>query len=117
MKFLVDAHLPAGVAGWLRSEGHDVLRTRDLPARNRTSDDAINELSLRDQRVVVTKDTDFFHALLLHGRQWKLLLIRTGNIGTRELKELFQRHLPAILDALEKNTLVELDRQAVRVVA
>ena len=44
------------------------------------------------------------------------LLIRTGNIRTRDLKSLFQTHLDAIIAALEKNSLVELDRQEVRVI-
>jgi predicted nuclease of predicted toxin-antitoxin system len=72
---------------------------------------------LKEQRVVVTKDSDFYHSHLLHGKPWKLLLIRTGNIRTRELKRLFEQHLPAIVAALERNSLVELDRQAVKVVA
>jgi len=31
---------------------------------------------------------------------YKLLLVRTGNIRTRELKDLFQRNLPAMIAAL-----------------
>ena len=46
----------------------------------------------------------------------KLLLVRTGNIRTRDLKALFARHLPEIIAALELNSLVELDRQTVRVI-
>ena len=60
MKFLVEAHLPPALAAMLRTPGHDVLHTRDLPDQNRTRDGLLNEVSLRDQRVVVTKDTDFF---------------------------------------------------------
>jgi predicted nuclease of predicted toxin-antitoxin system len=66
--------------------------------------------------VVVTKDSDFYHSHLLHGKPWKLLLVRTGNIRTRDLKMLFQTHLTAIAAALEQNSLVELDRQKVQVV-
>ena len=95
----------------------DALHTSQLPARNQTSDQAIKELSLRDQRVVISKDTDFYYSLLLQQRPHKLLLIRTGNMGTRELKALFQKNLPAITQALGSNSLVELDRTAVQVVA
>lgn len=86
MKFLVDAHLPPGLCGLLRAAGHDAIHTSALPAANRTPDEAINQLSERGQRVVITKDTDFYHSHVLFGRPPKLLLIRTGNIGTRELK-------------------------------
>ena len=47
---------------------------------------------------------------------WKLRLIRTGNMSTLELKRLFQAHLPAIVHALEANSLVELHRHSVQVV-
>jgi len=67
-------------------------------------------------RMIVTKDTDFYHSHLLQGRPWKLLLVRTGNIRTRDLKALFQTHLSAIVAALEQNSLVELDRQKVRAI-
>lgn len=116
MKFVVDAHLPPGLCGVLQSAGHDAVHTRSLPAQNRTPDEVINELSIREQRVVITKDSDFYHSHLLHGRPWKLLLVRTGNIRTSELKALFQQHLPAIVAVLDQNSLVELDRQAVKVI-
>lgn len=117
MKFLVDAHLPPGLCNLLQAAGHDAIRTRQLPAGNLTPDSAINDLSAKEKRVVISKDTDFFYSHLLHGKPHKLVLVRTGNIGVRELKELFARHLPRIERALRRHSLVELDRTAVRVVA
>ena len=114
MKFLVDAHLPPGLCGLLQSAGHDAIHTRQLSAQNLTADDIINSLSMQEQRVVVTKDSDFYHSHVLHGKPWKLLLILTGNIRTRDLKSLFERHLPEILSALENHSLVELDWNRVR---
>ena len=117
---LATASLGASVAEFqaaceeLRSE----LDTDSLALwqRDRTTDEILNALSLKEQRVVVTKDTDFFHSHLLQGKPWKLLLVRTGNIRTGDLKALFERHLPEIIAALEQNSLVELDRQTVRVI-
>ena len=51
MKFLVDAHLPPGLCVLLRAAGHDALHTRELAAQNQTPDEVINNLSLKDQRV------------------------------------------------------------------
>jgi len=96
--------------------GHDTVHTRQLTDQNRTPDEEINELSLKEQRVVVTKDTDFYHSHLLHGKPWKLLLIRTGNIRARDLTLLFERHLPTIVAALDQNSLVELDWKSVQVI-
>jgi predicted nuclease of predicted toxin-antitoxin system len=116
MKFVVDAHLPPGLCALLKEAGHDAIHTRHLPARNRTSDDILNELSIMEQRVMITKDSDFYHSHLLYGKPWKLLLVRTGNIRPCDLKAIFQSHLPAIIAALEKNSLVELDRRKVRAI-
>jgi predicted nuclease of predicted toxin-antitoxin system len=116
MNFLVDAHLPPALCGLLRAAGHDARHTSELADRNRTSDGVLNELSVRERRVVITKDADFYHSHLLHGKPWKLLLIRTGNLRARDLQRLFAAHLPAILGALEQNSLVELDHEEVRVV-
>ena len=117
MKFLVDAHLPRTLCALLQAAGHDALHTRGLPAQNRTPDQVINDCSLKDLRVVVSKDTDFYYSHLLHQKPWKLLLVRTGNMSTRDLKRLFEAHLPAIIQSLEANSLVELRRQSLRVVA
>jgi len=116
MKFIVDAHLPPRLCAVFQSARHDAIHTSQLVAQNRTSDEIVNQLSLPELRVVVTKDLDFYHSHLLHGKPWKLLLVRTVNIRTRELTALFQRHLPAIVAALDGNSLIELDRQAVQVV-
>jgi predicted nuclease of predicted toxin-antitoxin system len=67
MNFLVDAHLPPGLCAVLEGARHDAVHTRQLTVQNRTSDAVINELSVKEQRVVVTKDTDFYHSHVLHG--------------------------------------------------
>jgi len=115
MRFLVDAHLPPGLCAVFQAAGHDAIHTCQLAAQNRTPDQVINQISLREQRVVVSKDSDFYHSHLLHGKPWKLLLVRVGNLRTRQLKELFRMHLPAVVSALEQNSLVELHRQTVRI--
>ena len=116
MKFLVDAHLPPGLCVLLQAAGHIARHTRQLPAKNLTTDNAINLLSAKEKLVVISKDTDFYYSHLLRQQPHKLVLVRTGNIGLRELKDLFARNLPAIESALKKHSLVELDRSAVRVV-
>jgi predicted nuclease of predicted toxin-antitoxin system len=117
MKFLVDAHLPRRLCAMLAQHGHDAKHTLDLAARNATKDGIINQISVDEQRAVISKDTDFFYSHLLHGRPWKLLLVKTGNISTRDLSALFERNLAPIEVALQTYTLVELDRFAVTPVA
>jgi predicted nuclease of predicted toxin-antitoxin system len=116
MKFLVDAHLPPGLCGLLQATGHDARHTRQLPAKNLTTDKVINTLSAKEKLVVISKDTDFYYSHLLRQEPYKLVLVRTGNIGIRELKDLFARNLPLIKKALKRHSLVELDRSEVRVI-
>ncbi len=113
MKFLVDAHLPPSLCAVLARRNHDATHTLDLPAKNATKDNILNHISVAEQRVVISKDADFFYSHLVLGRPWKLVLVKTGNMSKRELCSLFERHLPEIEAALERYTLVEIDRIAV----
>ncbi len=117
MKFLIDAHLPPGLRQIFTAAGHDAIHTLDLPAQNATRDGILNQVSMDEQRVVVTKDTDFYYSHLLHGRPWKLVLLRTGNMRLKDTREMFERHLPSIVQALASCTLVEIDQKTVSVIA
>ncbi len=117
MKFLIDAHLPPSLRDVFRAAGHDAIHTLDMPDQNASRDGLLNEISMAEMRVVVTKDTDFFYSHLLHGRPWKLVLVRTGNLGLKATKLMFETHLPEIVVKLQHCTLVELDQQTVFVVA
>jgi predicted nuclease of predicted toxin-antitoxin system len=59
MRFLVDAQLPRRLARWLGARGQDAVHTLDLPDGNRTQDAAIGDLACREDRIVITKDSDF----------------------------------------------------------
>lgn len=112
MKFLVDAQLPRRLARWLQEAGHETVHTRDLSEGNRTGDAEINALSVREQRVVITKDEDFVDLFLLRHEPYKLLLVAMGNISNKELEHLFQNNLDEIIKAFETCDFVELDRTA-----
>lgn len=113
MRFLVDAHLPRRLCAIFVQHGHDATHTQDLPTGNKTKDPAINQISAREQRVVVSKDSDFFYSHVLYGLPWKLLLIKTGNISSQDLCVLLERNLPTIETVLQSHTLVEIDRSSV----
>ncbi len=67
MKFLVDAHLPPSLCAVLARHGHDVKHTLDLAEKNSTKDSAINQISIHEERVVISKDSDFFYSHLVLG--------------------------------------------------
>lgn len=113
MKFLVDAQLPKRLARWLAMQGHDVIHTLDLPDKNRTSDDQINELSIREKRIVISKDSDFYDRFFQKLEPHKLIYLTVGNISTDELIQLFDRNLARILSEIEVNNVVEITRNSI----
>lgn len=110
MKFLVDAQLPRRLIFRLQEAGYEAIHTLDLPQGNRTPDRVINEISEREQRIVVTKDADFVNSFTLHRQPYKLLLISTGNIKNAELEQLFVQNIKEIVEAFVGHDFVELSR-------
>lgn len=94
----------------LNAEGHDALHTLDLPLKNRTPDATINQISLAERRVVVTKDADFRDSHLVSDQPYKLLLVSTGNISNPDLLGLFESNPERIVAAFASYSYVELDR-------
>jgi len=85
MKFLVDAQLPYGIALFLRDKGFDALHTNDLPDREYTTDSQIRCIAVSENRIVVTKDSDFVDSFILKKIPEKLLIVTTGNIKNKQL--------------------------------
>ncbi len=112
MKLLLDAHLPFRLVAWFRERGHDALHTLELPAGNRTSDSEIVRRADVEDRIVVTKDSDFVHAHVLHGRPNRLLLVTTGNITNVAFVDHLAAYLPAVERAFLSSNFVELSRVA-----
>ena len=108
MRFLVDAQLPLRLARSISTAGHDVLHTSELPEANRTTDAEIVRRADAEDRVVVTKDRDFRDGHLLRSSPLRLLIVATGNIANDDLIALFDRHLDAIVTALDEVRFVEL---------
>ncbi len=113
MKFLVDAQLPRRLAVWLQQRGHDVIHTLDLAQQNRTPDASLLARANQDDRVLVTKDTDFEITHELGQGPPKLLLITTGNIHNNELLSLFVRHEETLFRLLAEHEFIELSRSQV----
>jgi predicted nuclease of predicted toxin-antitoxin system len=59
MDFIVDAMLPFKLSEFLKQNGHNSVHTLELPSNNFTTDNFINDLSIKEKRVVTTKDSDF----------------------------------------------------------
>ena len=98
MRFIVDNQLPIVLAHWLTGVGveADHVLNRGL---ERASDVQIWELSISEDRIVVSKDVDFF--LLAHrpGDTGRLLWVRVGNCRTHALLARFAAAWPTVESA------------------
>lgn len=110
MKFIVDAQLPKSISDFLCSNGHDCIHTLDLPNKNNTIDNEIINISLKEKRIVITKDNDFLESYLISQKPEKLIIIKTGNIKNIVLIEILNKHLERILNELSYNSLIEINQ-------
>ncbi|MBM2815597.1 MAG: hypothetical protein HW421_2359 [Ignavibacteria bacterium] len=108
MKFIVDAQLPYALCEIFIFKGFDAIHTNDLPTKERTPDSEILQLSINQNRIVVTKDSDFLDSYNLKGNPEKLLLITTGNIKNNRLYELFENNFDTIIGMFKVYNLVEM---------
>jgi predicted nuclease of predicted toxin-antitoxin system len=110
MKFIVDAHLPKSLANLLREKGFDVVHTSELPNGNDTTDAEINNLSLEENKIVISKDADFYDSFTAKKEPFKLLHVKTGNIKNNQLIELFERNLELIIRQLNESSVVQISQ-------
>ena len=110
MKFLIDAQLPVKLAQLLRDKSYDVIHTKELPEQNKTPDREINQLSIEQQRVVITKDLDFVESFILVQRLYKLLLVTTGNIKNHDLVAIFDKNINDLVTYFEHHSYIEINR-------
>ena len=115
MKFLIDAQLPRRLANQLSASGHDAIHTLDLPNGNRTPDEEILIVAVRDSRIVITKDSDFVTSFLLRRLPPKLLLISTGNVDNTQLLNLVESNLERLEDAFTQYDFIELSTNSMTI--
>jgi predicted nuclease of predicted toxin-antitoxin system len=108
MKFLVDAQLPKSLARFLTEKGYDTLHTLDLPLKNATGDTYINQLSIQQKRVVISKDSDFYDSFMAKQEPHKLLYLIVGNMRNSQLIALFANNLEAIIKELQHGDIIEI---------
>jgi predicted nuclease of predicted toxin-antitoxin system len=110
MRFLVDAQLPRSLAKLLCDKGHDAIHTFDLRDGNNTTDREVNRISIVEQRVVISKDGDFYDSFRAKREPFKLLHVKIGNAGNAALINLFEKNLENIIAELSSGSVVEITR-------
>ena len=115
MRVLVDAHLPKRLSEALSAHDIDSKHTLNLPKKNRTPDPEIIRFADDENRIVITKDSDFLDNYILDGSPKKLLIVSTGNINNRNLIRLFEKNLDTLKSLFEENSVIEINEEDIQV--
>jgi predicted nuclease of predicted toxin-antitoxin system len=102
-RFIVDTQLPPSLAEFFRQRGFDATHTFDYDLGALLPDDEIISISIKEKRIVVTKDIDFFDYFLLKNYPPAILLLKLGNIRNRDLFIFIDNHLNTICDLFTEN--------------
>lgn len=113
MKLLLDSQLPQSLTAYFK--GYYVIHTFSLMDQHRTSDNDIRQISALKKRAVVTKDSDFFHSFMATNEPYKLVLVKLGNMRVQELKMYFQENAKKIVELLDENSLLILEKNRIRI--
>lgn len=77
------------------------IHTSDLLLGNRTSDKSINEISIQEKRIVITKDSDFLKSFFAKKEPYKLIFRKLGNTSKNDLFSFFMEKFDQIITKIE----------------
>ena len=113
-KFIIDTQLPPALARFLSQRGFDAIHTTYFPNGHLLADTEIVKIAIRENRIIVSKDSDFFDNFLLRGAPPQVLLLQFGNIKNRELLRYFDLDLQRIIEFFDADfDLVIFDQSKV----
>jgi predicted nuclease of predicted toxin-antitoxin system len=108
VRFLVDNQLPAALARFLASHGHDARHVLDMQL-DESDDQTIWGRAVAEGWVLVSKDEDFLHLAARPGAATALVWVRLPNCRKAVLLAALERALPSLIAALESgNRVIEI---------
>ncbi|GAB3972822.1 hypothetical protein GCM10028806_25510 [Spirosoma terrae] len=97
LRFIVDTQLPPVLASFLRRKGFDAIHTTHFDNGHLLADNAIRTIAIAEERIVITKDSDFPDLFYKLGPPPRLLYLTLGNIRNNDLVDWLDQQLPSII--------------------
>lgn len=112
MRFLLDVNASGALSDHLLNLGHDVLAVRDVDTTMADSD--ILAWALREQRIIITTDSDFEQMIWMQGRQ-HCGVLRLENLPRSERLQLLREVLHEFASELEAGAIVIATQSKIRI--
>ena len=116
MKFLIDNALSPIFSKQLHNLGHDAIHVRDMDMQT-CSDEEIFDFAQKEERIIVSADTDFGTIIALKNEQFPSIIIfrRTRNRKPIEQVALLISNLEQIEVSLRKGSIVIIEDNRIRI--
>ena len=115
MKFLIDNALSPRVAARLRTEGHDAVHLREYNMQE-ASDIEVFELAAREQRVLVSADTDFAAIVALRSvKHPSVILFRRSLRRPDDQIQILLSNFSNIQKPLQDGSIIILEDNRIRI--
>lgn len=115
MKFLIDNALSPSMAEGLRKSGYDAIHVRDL-GMSRSTDTEIMDFALKEDRVIISADTDFGTLLALRELpKPSFILFRKSDKRPIALLMQLLDNLSQFNEALNEGAVVVIEDKRIRI--
>jgi len=115
-KFLIDNALSPIFSKQLKNYGHNVIHVRDINMQ-KCSDEEIFYFAQKEERIIVSADTDFGTIIALRNERFPSIIIfrRTRNRKPPEQAALLISNLEQIEASLKKGSIVIIEDNRIRI--
>lgn len=110
-KFLVDVNLPKYFS-FFNQENFEFVADLDLSM----SDEDIWEYAKKNSRVILTKDSDFYHKALATEANVKVVHFQLGNTTLQDLHQYFKQHWETIVSMLVEGQLILAEKEKISII-
>ena len=114
-KFFIDTQTPPRLARYLISKGFDSIHAMNYKENGHLmKDKEITEIAISEERIIITKDSDFLDNFYLNGSPPKIIHLMMGNITNKELLDLFETNFENLTNLLiEGCDLITFDKEKI----
>lgn len=110
--FLVDVNLPKRFIFF-----NQPAFTHIVDINPQMPDEEIWDYALKENKVILTKDTDFYEKSISSENKPKVIFFQLGNLTLKELHDFFDKNWGKIVEHLDKSDLIIVNKEKVKVIS